>query len=366
MTPKRQSLKEALDRIEKVREQRQGEFYLREDHITLSHGSGGKATRNLVEGVFAPEFSNPVLDLLDDSAVLSVNGTGERIAFTTDTFVVNPVFFPGGDIGRLAVHGTVNDLAVSGATPLYLSAAVILEEGFPVDDLRRIVVSMGEAAEAADVEIVTGDTKVVESGKGDGVYINTAGVGAVRTAAEISASRARPGDRILLSGSIAEHGVAVMIAREDLALETDITSDTAALHGLTAALLDRLGDDVRCMRDATRGGVAAVLNEIATRSGVGVAVEESRVPVRRDVRGACEILGIDPLQIANEGRLLAVVAPDRAEEALETLRSHPLGESAALVGEVLEEPDGMVFVRTGIGGRRVLDMLVGDALPRIC
>lgn len=367
MSPKRQTLAEALARIEKVREHRKERFHLKDSHITLSHGSGGKAMHNLIEGVFAPAFSNPILDRMGDSAVLSLDGTGGRIAFTTDSYVVHPLVFPGGDIGRLAVHGTVNDLAVAGAKPAFLSAAVILEEGFPVEELRRIVASMREAAVAAGVSIVTGDTKVVERGKADGLYVNTAGVGVVRPdAAELSAAAARPGDRILVSGRIAEHGVAILMAREQLHLETDIGSDTAPLHGLVAALLDRIGGAVRCLKDATRGGVAAALNEIAIQSGVAIAVEEDRIPVRRDVRGACELLGIDPLHMANEGKLVAVVAPESAEEALEALRLHPRGAEAAVVGEVGETPEGMVFVRTGIGGRRVLDMLVGDALPRIC
>jgi hydrogenase expression/formation protein HypE len=359
-TPRRQTLDEALARIEKVRDHRHGRFYLREDHITLSHGSGGKATHNLIEGVFARELSNPILDPMDDSAVFTLDGTGARLAFTTDSYVVKPLFFPGGDIGQLAIHGTVNDLAVAGATPLYLSAAVILEEGFPIADLRRIVASMREAAAAAGVDVVTGDTKVVERGKADGLFINTAGIGVVRQNAAVSAAAARPGDRILVSGRIGEHGIAILMAREELAI------DTAPLNRLAAVIFDALGSDVHCLKDATRGGVASALNEFAIQSGVGIAIEEEAFHIRADVRGACEILGIDPLHMANEGKLVAVVAPDRAEEALAVLRSHPLGDEAALVGEVLKEPEGMVFVRTGIGGRRVLDMLVGDALPRIC
>lgn len=367
MSEQKQALRKALDQIEKVREQRQGKFYLREDHVTLSHGSGGKATRNLVEGLFAPAFGSSILDELGDAAVFPVDGTDRRIAFTTDTFVVSPIFFAGGDIGELAVNGTVNDLAVAGARPRQLSAALVLEEGFPIEDLKRVVTSMRRAADAAGVEIVTGDTKVVERGKGDGLYVNTAGVGVLRKDAELSVSRARPGDRVLVSGPIGEHGTAIMTAREELALSSDLQSDTAPLNGLVDALLDAVpGDGVRCLRDATRGGVAAVLNEIAAAAAVGVELREGDVPVPRAVRGACEILGIDPLHMANEGKLVAVVAPDRAGEALEALRAHPLGEGAAAVGEVHEEPESMVWVRTGIGGRRVLDMLVGDALPRIC
>jgi len=362
----RQGLAGALARIEQVKSRRRGRFYLRDERITLSHGSGGKATHNLIEGLFAQAFANPVLDPLDDAAVCPLDGVDARLAFTTDSYVVSPLFFPGGDIGELAVYGTVNDLAVAGATPRFLAAAFILEEGFPIADLRRIVHSMGQAAEAAGVVIATGDTKVVERGKADGLYINTTGVGVVRSDAAVSVAGARPGDRVLVSGRIAEHGIAVMLARDDLAIETDVASDTAPLNGLAAALLDRLGADVHCLKDPTRGGVATACNEIALQSGVAIALVESAVPVRPDVRGACELLGIDPLHIANEGKLLAVVAHQRAEEALEVMRAHPAGTHAALVGDVLEEPDGMVFVRTGIGGRRVLDMLVGDALPRIC
>jgi hydrogenase expression/formation protein HypE len=362
----RRALVEALARIEQARSRRRGRPYLRDERVTLSHGSGGKATHNLIEGLFAPAFANPILDLLDDAAVCRLDGTGARLAFTTDSYVVSPLFFPGGDIGALAVHGTVNDLAMAGATPLFLSAAFILEEGFLIADLRRIVQSMRQAAETAGVVIVTGDTKVVERGKADGLYVSTAGVGMVRPATAVSAANARPGDRVLVSGRIAEHGTAIMLARDDLAIETDVASDTAPLNGLVAALLDRLGVDVHCLKDPTRGGVATACNEIARQSGVAIALDEGRVPVRPDVRGACELLGIDALHIANEGKLIAVVAPGRAGEALEIMREHPLGEHAAVVGEVLDEPEGMVFVRTEIGGRRVLDMLVGDALPRIC
>lgn len=369
MSPEKRSLQQALDQIEKVREQRQGKFYLEEDHITLSHGSGGKASHNLIEGVFGKAFSNPILDRMGDSATFSPggDGAGGRMAFTTDSFVVSPLFFPGGDIGELAVNGTVNDLAVAGADPLYLSASVILEEGFPIADLERVVASMKEGVERADIEVVTGDTKVVESGKADGLYVNTAGIGLVRQdAVSLSAAAARPGDAVLVSGPVGEHGTSIMMEREELALSSRLESDTAPLHGLVAQLLDAVGRDVRCLRDATRGGVASVLNELAVASDVGIGIRESDVPVPRSVRGACELLGIDPLHMANEGKLVAVVAPARADEALEAMRSHPLGDRAALVGEVVEEPSGMVYVETGIGGRRVLDMLVGDALPRIC
>lgn len=364
MSVPKQSLEEALDRIDRMRES--GGSRLKDRHVTLSHGSGGKATKNLVDGVFAPAFANAVLDRMEDAAVLDREGLGRRLAFTTDSYVVHPLFFAGGDIGRLAIHGTVNDLAVAGAEPVWLTVSVILEEGFAIDDLRRIVASMKEAGEDAGIEVVAGDTKVVERGKADGLYVNTAGIGIVREDAEISAANARPGDRVIVSGSVGDHGVAILMAREELALEADIASDTAPLHRSTAALLDALGGDVHCLRDATRGGVATALNEIAERSGVGISVDESAVPIRRDVRGACEILGIDPLHMANEGKLLASVSGDRAGEALAALRATPGCDDAAVIGEVVAEPEGMVFVNTGIGGRRVLDMLVGDALPRIC
>lgn len=356
---------EVLAKIERVRQKRRHTFYLRDQQITLSHGSGGKATHNLIEGVFAPAFSNPLLDRMDDAAQIPLPGGG-RLAFTTDTYVVSPLFFPGGDIGTLAVHGTVNDLAMAGATPLYLSAGFVLEEGFPIADLRRIVDSMATAANAAGVQIVTGDTKVVQRGKADGLFINTAGVGLIAADWPMGQNTLQPGDKVLLSGPIGDHGIAIMLAREALDIEADIQSDTAALHELSAALLAAAGPSLRCMKDPTRGGVATSLNEMAIESEVSIALDEAAIPVRPEVRGACEILGLDPLTIANEGKLLAVVAADRAEAALATLRAHPLGTQAALIGEVRAEPAAMVFLRTDIGGTRVLDMLVGDPLPRIC
>lgn len=360
----RQRLADQLSRIERARRARRGRFYLRDERITMSHGSGGKATHNLIEGLFAAAFANPMLEPMDDAARCALGGT--ELAFTTDSYVVRPLFFPGGDIGRLAVHGTVNDLAVAGAEPLYLSAAMILEEGLGIAELRRIVESMRQAAHEARVQIVTGDTKVVERGKADGLYINTAGVGRLRPGAAVSAGNARAGDAVLVSGRIADHGVAIMLAREELAFECEVTSDTAALADLAARLFERLGPDVHCLKDATRGGVATALNEIALESQVAIMVREERVPIRPDVRGACELLGIDPLHMANEGKLVALVAGERAEAALGALRAHPLGAQAAIVGTVVEEPAGMVTARTAIGGERVLDMLVGDALPRIC
>jgi len=359
------TIESVLAKIEKVREVRRGKFYLREDKITLSHGSGGKATHNLIEGIFARTFSNPVLDRLEDAATIPLDGTGLRLAFTTDSYVVSPIFFPGGDIGQLAVHGTLNDLAMSGAEPLGLSVGMILEEGLPIADLRRIVESMQAAASVAGVPIVTGDTKVVNRGSADKLFINTTGVGLIRRDADLSTFSARPGDKVLVSGPIGDHGIAVMIARESLDIELDVVSDTAALHGLVSALLDAV-PDVRCLKDPTRGGLATSLNEIALNSEVAIAIDETAVPVRPAVRGACEILGIDPLTIANEGKLIAVVPSEAAETALAALRAHPLGAEACLIGEVRAEPPGMVFLRTEIGGTRVLDMLVGDPLPRIC
>jgi hydrogenase expression/formation protein HypE len=365
-SPQSQRVDDVLNKIERVRQARRHKFYLRDEKITLSHGSGGKSTHNLIEGVFAPAFSNPLLDAMDDAATFSVNGTGQRLAFTTDTYVVSPLFFPGGDIGQLAVHGTINDLSMAGATPLYLSAGFILEEGFPIADLRRIVDSMAKAAADAGVAIVTGDTKVVQRGKADGLFINTAGVGLARATWPLGQAHIQPGDRVLLSGSVGDHGIAIMLAREALEIETDVQSDTAPLHSLVAALFDAAGEGVHCLKDPTRGGVATSLNEMALAAEVAIGLDEQKVPVHAGVRGACEILGLDPLTIANEGKLLAIVAEDKAEAALAAMRAHPLGREAAIIGAVQAEPAGMVFLRTDIGGMRVLDMLVGDPLPRIC
>jgi hydrogenase expression/formation protein HypE len=357
---------EVMEKIERVRAARRSKFYLRDEHITLSHGSGGKATQNLIEGVFAPAFANPLLEPLDDSATFTPDLLSPRLAFTTDSYVVHPLFFPGGDIGKLAVHGTINDLAMAGAEPLYLSAGFILEEGFPIADLRRIVASMAAAATEAGVSIVTGDTKVVQRGKADGLFINTAGIGVVRAGQPIGQTQLQPGDQVLLSGPLGDHGIAVMLAREALDIETTVQSDTAPLHTLVAALLNATEDKVHCLKDPTRGGVATTLNEMALGSQVAIALDESAIPVRAEVRGACEILGLDPLTIANEGKLLAVVAPEAARTALAAMHAHPLGREAAIIGTVQAGPAGMVFMRTPIGGTRVLDMLVGDPLPRIC
>jgi hydrogenase expression/formation protein HypE len=357
---------EVVEKIERVREARRHKFYLRDEHITLSHGSGGKATHNLIEGVFAPAFSNPLLEPLDDAATFAIDSASPRLAFTTDSYVVNPLFFPGGDIGKLAVHGTINDLAMAGAEPLYLSAGFILEEGFPIADLRRIVDSMAAAAKQAGVAIVTGDTKVVQRGKADGLFINTAGVGMVRARWQMGQTQVQPGDKVLLSGPIGDHGIAVMLAREALDIEATIESDSAPLHTLVAALLGAAEQGLHCLKDPTRGGVATTLNEMALSSQVAIELDEPTIPVRAEVRGACEILGLDPLTIANEGKLLAVVAPEAAKRALAALRAHPLGREAAIIGTVQPGPAGIVFMRTNIGGTRVLDMLVGDPLPRIC
>jgi hydrogenase expression/formation protein HypE len=333
------------------------------EQIVLGHGSGGKLTAQLIERVFLPAFSNPLLDKLDDQAVLQINGS--RLAFTTDSFVVTPIFFPGGDIGRLAVNGTVNDLAMSGARPLYLAAAFILEEGLATDDLRRIVESMSAAAREAGVQLVTGDTKVVNKGKGDQIFISTTGIGIVEKPVNISAGLARPGDKIILSGYIGDHGMAILSQRENLEFEGVIESDCAALHGLVADMLE-VTSDIHCLRDPTRGGVATVLNEIASHSKVGMLLRETEIPVRDTVRGACEILGLDPLYVANEGKLIAIVAANAANEAMDRMKMNPLGVDARIVGEVVSEHPGMVLMKTEIGGTRVLDTHFGEQLPRIC
>jgi len=332
--------------------------------VQLGHGGGGWLSQMLVGGLFLPAFRNPALELLHDGAVLDT--PRGRLALTTDSYVVKPLFFPGGDIGSLAVHGTVNDLAMCGATPLALSAAFVLEEGLEMETLARVTASMRDAARAAGVPIVTGDTKVVDRGKGDGLYVNTTGLGLVPDGVDVRPARAAPGDVILLSGEIAVHGIAVMSLREGFALESEILSDSAALHGMVGGLLERLGARVHVLRDPTRGGVASALNEIARSAGVGMVLQESRIPVREDVRGACEILGFDPLYVANEGKCLAIVEREAAEEALEILRAHPLGREAVILGEVVEDAHHLVQLDTSIGGRRVVDMMSGEQLPRIC
>jgi hydrogenase expression/formation protein HypE len=331
--------------------------------VLLGHGSGGKLSAELMRDVFLPALRNPVLEKLDDQAIVEVNGT--RLAFTTDSFVVKPLIFRGGDIGSLAVHGTINDLAMGGAIPLFLSAAYVIEEGLPIETLRRVVESMARAAREAGVQVVTGDTKVVERGKGDGLFINTSGVGLVREGLRLSAGQARPGDRILLSGTVGDHGIAIMAEREGLEFETPLQSDSAALHGLVARMLEA-STAIRALRDPTRGGLSSTLNEIAASSKVGMMLEEDTIPIREEVRGACEMLGLDPLYVANEGKLVAIVAPEAAGGVLDAMRKHPLGAQAALIGTVTQAHPGVVAMRTAFGTTRVVDMLSGGQLPRIC
>ncbi|HEX3980747.1 MAG TPA: hydrogenase expression/formation protein HypE [Acidimicrobiales bacterium] len=350
-----------FDRIEAFRRRRPR---LTDQVVTLAHGAGGKASAALIESVFLPALANEALVEQEDGAVLTLPG-GDRLVFTTDSYVVHPLRFPGGSAGHLAVHGTVNDLAMMGARPLGLSAAFVLEEGFPIEELRGIVDDMAEAADAAGVPVVTGDTKVVEHGAADGMYLTTSGVGVVPAGRELSAARVRPGDVVLCSGTIGDHGTAVMLARGDLALEADISSDTAPLHGLVERLLEA-APSTRWLRDATRGGVATVCNELARAGDTTVVLEESALPVRPEVAAACELLGIDPLYVANEGKMVAVVAPEEADTALEAMRSHPLGAGAAVIGGIRSEPPGLVVLVTPLGGTRIVDMLVGDPLPRIC
>jgi hydrogenase expression/formation protein HypE len=349
-----------LERIDRARRARPR---VREERVIMSHGAGGKATQSLIEAVFLDAFRNPLLEPLEDAARLRVGGA--RIALTTDSYVVSPLFFPGGDIGDLAVNGTVNDLSTAGAVPLYLSAGFILEEGFPIADLARVVASMRAAALRAGVQIVTGDTKVVERGKADGCYINTAGVGVIEHDLNLGADQARPGDAILVSGPIGDHGVTIMLARGELDIEADVRSDTAPLAGLVASLLSA-APGVRALRDATRGGVATILNEIATAAGVGVLVSEDAIPVRTEVRGASELLGIDPMYVACEGRLVAVVDNADAATALAAMQAHAEGRDAAIIGRITAEPPGIVQLKTAFGGTRIVDLLVGDPLPRIC
>jgi hydrogenase expression/formation protein HypE len=330
----------------------------------MSHGAGGKAMHALIDALVVPAFDSAALDGWSDSALLDL-GANTRLAFTTDSYVVSPLFFPGGDIGKLAVNGTINDLACAGAGPLALSLGLILEEGLPVETLKRILQSIAEAAATANVQVVTGDTKVVPRGHGDGVYVNTSGVGVIPQHVNLAAASVRARDAVLVSGYVGDHGMAVMLAREALEIDAEIVSDSAPLHALAAAIL-KAAPGTRVLKDPTRGGVASALNEIARRAHVGIAVDEENVPVRESVRGVCEILGIDPLHVANEGRLLVIVPPDEAPAALGAMRNDPLGADAAIIGFVSPEPQGMVVTRTAIGGSRVLDMLVGDPLPRIC
>lgn len=335
----------------------------RNDAVLLAHGSGGSLSRRLTEEVFAKAFDNPLLAPLNDQAVFSL--PAGKVAFTTDSFVVDPIFFPGGDIGKLSVCGTINDLAVGGAEPVYLSASFIIEEGLSMDELTRVVESMARTAKEAGVSIVTGDTKVVERGKGDKLFINTAGIGVVAGRA-LSPADIVPGDLVLVSGSMGDHGIAIMTHREGIQMETPVESDCAPLHTLVKAVLAAVPSGVRAMRDPTRGGLATVLNEFASSSGLCVTIREDDLPVKEAVRGACELLGFDPLYLANEGKLVAVVARDDAEAALAAMRSHPLGKDAAVIGAVAEAPSGKVLLETSIGNKRIIDMLSGEQLPRIC
>jgi hydrogenase expression/formation protein HypE len=336
----------------------------KDDRVTMAHGAGGKATQTLIEGLLAPTFASEALDELADAATIDIGGA--PVSMTTDTFVVKPIRFPGGSIGELAVNGTVNDLAMAGARPLAISVALVLEEGLDAGELRAEVDAIAAAAAAAGVAVITGDTKVVERGAADSMYVNTSGVGLRDERASLSPAALQPGDRVLVSGPIGAHGTAIMLARGELGLDSEIASDTRSLWPAADALMEAAGPSLRCMRDATRGGVASVLNELARASTASVLVREADVPVSAEVSGAAELLGIDPMYVANEGVMVAIVAPDAAETALDALRGAPGCEGAAEVGEVGTEPPGMVLVQTAFGGRRVMDLLAGDPLPRIC
>jgi hydrogenase expression/formation protein HypE len=349
-----------MSRMEPIR--RKPDF--KAGRVDLSHGAGGRAMGRLIEDIFHAAFDNDWLKAGNDQSAFEV-GAG-RMVMSTDGYVVSPLFFPGGDIGKLAVHGTINDVAMAGARPLYLSAGFIIEEGFPFADLKRIADSMGEASRAAGVPIITGDTKVVERGKADGVFVTTTGVGVAPPGLVLSSDRVRPGDVVLLSGTIGDHGVAVMSKRENLEFETEILSDSAALHGLVADMVAACGPHLHVMRDPTRGGLAAVVNELASASGVGFTLEEGAIPVRAEVAAACEFLGLDPLNVANEGKLIAIVAPEAAERLLAVMRAHPLGRDAAIIGRAVEDENRFVEMTTVFGGGRIVDWLAGEQLPRIC
>lgn len=354
--------------FQKIERARRRPSKVRDSTVTLAHGSGGKAMRDLIDDIFVGSFDNPVLAELEDRAsfhLAEFAALGDRLAFTTDSFVVDPIFFPGSNIGELAVNGTVNDLAVGGAKPLYLSCGMILEEGLSIDTLRQIARSMKTAADAAGVTIVTGDTKVVHRGAADKIFINTAGIGIIREGISISARNLQPGDLILVNGYLGDHGAAILIARGELALETEINSDCQPLNSLIDRML-AVCPEIRALRDATRGGLATVLNEFAMSSEVGIRLDESSLPVREEVQGVCEILGLDPLYLANEGKLVAVVPQTHAEVVLEAMKSHPAGKDASIVGEVIPSPPGLVLMQTALGSDRIVDMLVGDQLPRIC
>lgn len=337
--------------------------------VTLAHGGGGKAMKDLIDDVFVRAFHDAALpDVLEDQARFDLTMLarhGDRLAFTTDSFVVDPLFFPGGDIGKLAVCGTINDLAVGGARPLYLSCAVVIEEGLPLDVLRAIAISMAGTATMAGVRIVTGDTKVVQRGACDKLFVTTTGIGVIPAGIDLGIHRIRPGDGIVVNGLLGDHGAAILAARGDLALETEIASDCAALHGLTDAVL-RAAPGTRCIRDATRGGLATVLNEMAEASGLAIEIDEAATPLREEVRGFCEILGLDPLYLANEGKVVIAVPPAEIDAAVAALRAHPLGAGAAVIGHAVEGEPGRVSMHTVFGGRRIVDMLIGEQLPRIC
>ena len=341
---------------------------VQDTHITLAHGSGGKAMRDLIDDIFVNTFDNAILSQLEDQAsfnLATLMQQGDRLAFTTDSYVVDPLFFPGSNIGELAVNGTVNDLAVSGAKPLYLTCSVILEEGLAVETLRRVAESMQVAAKKAGVQIVTGDTKVVHRGAADKLFINTAGIGVIPAGVTISAHNIQPGDTVIINGELGNHGTAILIARGELALETNIESDCQPLNGLVETILN-VCPQIHAMRDATRGGLATVLNEFALSSDVGIRLDEQSIPIREEVKGVCEILGLDPLYLANEGKLVVVVGRENAETVLSAMKSHPAGKDACMIGEVIPSPSGVVLLKTAFGTERILDMLVGDQLPRIC
>jgi hydrogenase expression/formation protein HypE len=354
-----------FQKIEQVR-RRQGK--VRDTHINLAHGSGGKAMRDLIDDVFVKTFNNPILAQLEDQATFdlaSLSQHGNRLAFTTDSYVVDPLFFPGSDIGELAINGTINDLAVSGAKPLYLTCSMILEEGLPVETLRRVVSSMQKAAQKAGVQIVTGDTKVVNRGCADKLFINTAGIGMIAPGMDISPRNIQPGDVVIINGEIGNHGTAILIARGELALETNIESDCQPLHELVAEII-KVCPQIHAMRDATRGGLATVLNEFALTANVGIRINENAIPIREEVNGVCEILGLEPLYLANEGKLVIIAPPEKADLILATIKTHPTGKQASIIGEVIPTPPGIVLLKTAFGAERIIDMLVGDQLPRIC
>ena len=329
----------------------------------MDHGAGGRASHDLVAKSFMPALANPILSELNDSALLNFQDV--RLAMSTDSYVVDPIFFPGGDIGSLAVHGTVNDLAMRGAQPCYLSVGFILEEGLEIDDLERLLASMGEAARDAGVQVVAADTKVVERGKADRIFINTAGVGVIAPGVDVAGQNAKPGDLVLINGPMGDHGIAVMSTREGLSFQTEIQSDSAPLNGLVSDMLE-VSRNIHVLRDPTRGGIATALNEVANQSAVGIELEESSLPIRPEVNAACEMLGLDPLYVANEGKVLALVAPEDADKVLHKMRQHPLGRESCIIGRVVSEHPGRVILQTGIGGRRIVDMLSGEQLPRIC